>query len=471
MLRRILRIIGSARQLGGRSRIGRTHARVSGTPTFHTVFNCAVTGKSSFASTIARAALSVVLLLSAHYSVAQDAQSLCSEDNDRIYQIRIIERSSGKQAGLGSGFLVSADGLIVSNYHVVAEFTNYPDRYSVEFVSNSGEEGELALVNLDVVNDLALLRRADPPGYYIELGTALPAHGESIYSIGNPHDLGWTVIPGTYNGIAAHSVYERIHFSGSVNPGMSGGPVLNAAGKVIGVNVATAGNQLSFLVPLHRVAAFLERSPHTPLELDDIDPMIAGQLKSYQRGIVTEIIDRPWGSASFGAATIPREIAAFIKCWGYSDDDPEIEYQHTATTCSSEEQVYLSRNFESGNIVYQFNWLETKELNTFQFYNMLRQKIAAAYPDNDAGKEDVTDFVCTDDFVAAGPQENQNVVTKATFCVREYKKYSGLYDILYFGITVHSRLSALISHFTMSGVERDLGQAFTRKFIASIAWK
>ena len=52
---------------------------------------------------------------------AQDAKSLFSEYNDRIYQIRIIERSTGKQAGLGSGFLVSADGRIVTNYHVINE--------------------------------------------------------------------------------------------------------------------------------------------------------------------------------------------------------------------------------------------------------------------------------------------------------------------------------------------------------------
>ena len=136
---------------------------------------------------------------------AQDAKALFSEYSDRIYQVRIIDRSSGKQAGLGSGFLINAEGFLVTNYHVVSAFTNHPDRFNVEYVRNDGEKGSLTLVNLDVVNDLALLKLDQSPGYFIELANTLPSHGELIYSIGNPHDLCWTVSPGTYNGITAHS--------------------------------------------------------------------------------------------------------------------------------------------------------------------------------------------------------------------------------------------------------------------------
>jgi len=402
---------------------------------------------------------------------AQDAKSLFGEYSDRIYQVRIIDRSSGKQAGLGSGFLISADGLLVTNYHVIAEYTNHPERFSIEFVRHDGEKGALSLVNLDVVDDLALLRLNDAPGYFLNLASSLPAHGEAIYSIGNPHDLGWTVIPGTYNGIAAYSVYERIHFSGSVNPGMSGGPVLNAGGEVIGVNVATAGNQMSFLVPLNRLAAFVMMSVEAPIDITSIDAIIAAQLRANQREIIGELVAASWGVAEFGETRVPREMAAYVRCWGFSDDDPEIRYSHSATVCNSEELIYLSSEFNTGNIAYQFNWLESDELNFAQFYNLYKEKIATAYPDNDAGKEDVTEFVCHDDFIRSRSLSDDEVVTKSTFCVREYRKYRGLYDILFFGASVHKKTSALISHFTVAGVEQELAQAFMRKFIASIQWK
>lgn len=402
---------------------------------------------------------------------AQDARSLFSEFNDRIYQIRIIERSTGKQAGLGSGFLVSADGRIVTNFHVVAAYTDAPERYHVEFVRINGESGALDVINFDVVNDLALLRRVDPPGYFLALGDTLPAQGEAIYSIGNPHDLGWTVVPGTYNGITAHSAFERIHFSGSVNPGMSGGPVLNANGEVIGVNVATAGNQLSFLIPLNRLAGFLDRAAGTELTPDDYDAAITAQLGDNQRDMLSRLIEAEWGSVDFGDARVPREISAFIKCWGYVDDDPEIEYQHSATTCNSEDLIYLAHDFSTGNIVYQFNWLESAQLNSFQFYNMLREKIANTYPDNDAGKSDVTNFSCVDEFVNNPAQSGATIVTKMTFCAREYRRYRGIYDVLYFGVSVHDGGSSLISHFTMAGVAPGPAQRFLDKFVASIAWK
>ncbi|HJP35998.1 MAG TPA: serine protease [Gammaproteobacteria bacterium] len=418
------------------------------------------------------AALAATLFFGAAWTaMANDARTLFSEYSDRIYQVRILDRSSGKQAGLGSGFLISADGEFVTNYHVIAEYANHPKRYSIEFVRHNGEKGSLSLINLDVVNDLALLRLDDAPGYYLRLAAGLPAQGESIYSIGNPHDLGWTVIPGTYNGIAAYSVYERIHFSGSVNPGMSGGPVLNAAGRVIGVNVATAGNQLSFLVPLNRLAAFVARSARTAVDVGEIDTVVAKQLKANQREVIGALVRSPWEAANFGDAVVPSELAAHIRCWGFSDDDPEIRYAHSATSCNSEEQIYLSSEFNTGNVAYQFNWLETDELNTLQFYNMYKEKIANAYPDNDAGKEDVTRFVCHEDFVRSRSLGDRQVVTKSAFCVREYRRYRGLYDVLFFGASVHRNKSALISHFTLAGVEQGLALDFARKFVANVQWK
>ncbi len=417
------------------------------------------------------AQLCTLLTITISPAWAQDATALFSEYSNRIHQVRIIDRLSGKQAGLGSGFLINAEGLLVTNYHVVSEYTDHPERYDVEFVRLDGEKGPLSLVKVDVVNDLALLRLDQAPGYFIELATTLPAHGESIYSIGNPHDLGWTVVPGTYNGITAHSLYERIHFSGSVNPGMSGGPVLNQAGQVIGVNVATAGNQLSFLVPLNRLNEFIAQPSPEAIELESLDTAIATQLKANQAEVIGHLVNSAWETADFGDALVPGDMAPYLSCWGFSDDDPEIRYSHSATTCNSEEQIYLSHDFGTGNVAYQFNWLETNELNTMQFYNLYQEKISNAYPDNDAEKEDVTEFECHDDFIRSQSLSNKLVVTKAAYCVREYKRYRGLYDVLFLAASAHATKRALISHFTIAGVDQALAQKFLRKFIASVQWK
>ncbi len=411
------------------------------------------------------------LMLNPDLLPAQDAISLFKQYNDRIYQIRILEQASGKQAALGSGFQISADGTVVTNYHVVSEYTKHPERYRIEFAGFDGRQGELMLVDIDVINDLALLKKADTTGQYLELANGLPLQGEAIYSLGNPHDLGLTVVPGTYNGMAAYSLYERIHFSGSINPGMSGGPALNSAGQVIGVNVATSGNQISFLVPLDRLADLINRPRNGPIQLDDINSIITAQLMQNQQRVIGDLINNDWQTTTFKQANIPNEIAGYIRCWGMSADDPDLAYENIMSVCSQEENIYLSGSFTTGTIVYQFNWLESDGLNVVQFYNAYQTQIESVFPDNAAGKEDVTSFECHEDFHAKqSAGQDREIITKGTFCARQYRQYPGLYDVLYLGATVNENRSGLVSHFTLAGVSMEMAQQFTRKFLASITW-
>ena len=422
--------------------------------------------------TITKTGLLLVVCLSAFYSQAygQDAMSLFNQYSNRIYQIRIIEQASGKQAALGSGFQISGDGTIVTNYHVVSGYTNYLGRFRIEYASSDGSRGELQLVDIDVIHDLALVKRDDYLGQYLEIAGSLPLQGEMIYSLGNPHDLGLTVVPGTYNGIAAHSFYKRIHFSGSINPGMSGGPVLNSEGKVIGVNVATAGNQISFLVPLNNLSALIDRPRSGAIDLVNIDSIITGQLLLNQQEIIGELVNEEWLTSEFRGASVPTEIAEYIRCWGTSGADPDNLYDNFMSVCSQDEYIFLADSFTTGNIVYQFNWLESDELNLFQFYNMYQTQIENVYPDNYAGKDDVTNFKCHEDFLAKESGQDQSIVTKGTFCARAYKKYPGLFDVLYLGASVHESRKGLVSHFTLAGVSMDMALEFTRKFLEGITW-
>ena len=202
--------------------------------------------------------IALLMFCFASVALAQSYEQLYSEYRGSLYQIRLIEQSSNSKAGLGSGFQISADGLIATNYHVVSEAVKDPEKYNLQYLSVDGDEGELELLDVDVVNDLAILRQKGNAGAeFLKLAQTPPSNGETIISMGNPLDLGMTLVPGTYNGIAGGSFYDRIHFSGSINPGMSGGPVINRHGQVVGINVATAGNQISFLVPVDKLVALL----------------------------------------------------------------------------------------------------------------------------------------------------------------------------------------------------------------------
>ncbi len=188
-----------------------------------------------------------------------EAKILYNKYQDSVYQIRVIEVASGEKSTIGSGFQITPEGHIATNYHVVSKLIHDPDLYRLEYVQPTGETRELTLLDVDVIHDLAIVRSADFHDASMPLGDAALENGTRIYSLGNPKDLGMSIVEGTYNGLLKESLYERIFFSGSINPGMSGGPAIDSEGDAIGVNVSVMrGNQLSFLVPVHYLKALLK---------------------------------------------------------------------------------------------------------------------------------------------------------------------------------------------------------------------
>src|SRR5258708_25717723 len=220
------------------------------------------------------------------------AERVYESAKPRILQIRTLLQAAGRQSSLGSGFLVSADGLAITNYHVVSRFALDPKTYRLEFIAPDGSKGSLKLLAIDALHDLAVVQvaRAGLPYFDFDrraLAGKLPK-GERIYAMGKPLDLGFTIIEGTYNGLVDKSYDERIHFSGAINPGMSGGPVAGSDGRIVGVNVAKRldGEQVGFLVPARFAAELIERARKGPaLAVDKAKEEGGRQLDRWQAAV------------------------------------------------------------------------------------------------------------------------------------------------------------------------------------------
>ena len=172
------------------------------------------------------------------------------------------------QEGIGTGFIVGESGLIVTNSHVVDDPRG---EYSV--ILKDGTTYEVKKVNLDENSDLAIVE-IDARGLpVIELGDSENLKvGQTAIAIGNA--LGRyqnTVTVGVISGIARElrassgmgsiSTYEgAIQTDAALNPGNSGGPLLNSSGQVIGINVATTlgADNISFAIPINDLKPVLE---------------------------------------------------------------------------------------------------------------------------------------------------------------------------------------------------------------------
>ncbi|MCX2801025.1 S1C family serine protease [Microbulbifer thermotolerans] len=412
---------------------------------------------------------------------AQSYEKLYSDYRDSLYQIRLIEKSSNSKTGLGSGFQISPDGLIATNYHVVAEAVRDPDKYQLEYLSVDGTKGKLTLLDIDVINDLALLQQDKPGPDHLLLAEDTPKKGETIISLGNPLDLGMTLIPGTYNGIASGSFYDRIHFAGSINPGMSGGPAINTRGRVVGINVATAGNQVSFLVPVEKLAALLKhfRTQNNKLDLKQVTYQ---QLLANQRRIIDAVLKAEWSKRSLGEAKVVGEIVPAIQCWGNTLEDDDNPVKRIDKGCTGQDVVFLADDFNTGRVEYEFFWLEADDkLLPSRFYAEYEAQMSSFYPGNSAGEDDVTNFRCKQAFTSQArdgeaspskPAHNkmEPTIARTSYCVRRYKDFPDLYDIFFLSLSVDQKNRALVSHFTLSGFTRESAAAFTEKFTSEIQW-
>ena len=157
-----------------------------------------------------------------------------------------------RNRGLGSGFIMSSDGYIVTNNHVVRKAEE------IEVILEGGRKYTASIVGTDPFTDLALLK-IDPQGPLpaVEMGSSSALEiGDGVFAIGNPFGLGHTVTAGIVSGKGRALGIGRydnfIQTDAAINPGNSGGPLFNYEGKVVGVNTAVMrrAQGLGFAIPI-----------------------------------------------------------------------------------------------------------------------------------------------------------------------------------------------------------------------------
>lgn len=405
------------------------------------------------------------MLCAGSVTLGNTAESVFEQYHTSIVQVKIIELNAESQSSLGSGFFIAGGNKLATNYHVISSLAMKPDRYRAE-IDYGGETHVLRLLDVDVVNDLAILE-VPTPGAALKLSELEPEQGSTLFSLGNPHNIGLTVVEGNYNGLVEDRFFDQIHFSGAINPGMSGGPVLSEGGDVVGVNVASAGNQIGFLVPIRYLAELLARINETNAPTD-INKTIAHQLDSASELIVNALLEADWSLTELGNAKVLDQIHPAIECWGNSNEKKKLKYFTIAKGCKGRSHIYIDHSFNSGHIEYEFSYYRVEDWPASGFYRSLSKKISGAGPGNASHKDYVGNYQCVDKTVN---RESNKIKRKISYCTRAYKKFKGLFDILYVGTSIDRNDEAIVEHFTISGVSKKNAQAFLKHFIEVVRWQ
>ncbi|MFN6571832.1 HhoA/HhoB/HtrA family serine endopeptidase [Dendronalium sp. ChiSLP03b] len=299
----------------------------------------------------------------------------------------LLERFFGRQSpppervqrGIGSGFITSADGLILTNAHVVAEADN------VTVVLKDGRRLQGNVVGADPVTDVAVVKIKATGLPIVKIGNSdnlLP--GQWAIAIGNPLGLDNTVTQGvisaTQRSIADLGVpTERVDFiqtDAAINPGNSGGPLLNAESEVIGMNTAMirGAQGLGFAIPINtaqRIAAQLIAKgrvdhPYIGIQMAQLSPELRAKINQSKLGLIINqdtgviVLGIVRNSPAARAGLRPGDIIESINGVAIKDTQ-QVQQQLEAVKIGDRLQITINRNGKRLAIVVRPEALPAKE--------------------------------------------------------------------------------------------------------------
>jgi S1-C subfamily serine protease len=289
-------------------------------------------------------------------AIKQNAEAVVSI---MVYDLEVItafDITTGEESvstepryqGSGTGFLISNDGFIITNKHVVEQASEEHGEYQI--VLNSGKKYYAQFIGKDPLSDIAVLKIFDKDLPYVELGNSDDLEiGMTVMTIGNAlgryrNSATKGIISGLGRNLQASDGNGRsmnldnvIQTDAEINHGNSGGPLINLAGKVVGVNTAIddAGSSIGFAIPVNSIKN------------------VINSIREHGR------IIRPYLGVRY--TTITPEIAL--------EEDLSLNYGALITSGTSDSAVMedspASRaGLLDGDIIFEINAIELDEVNT-----------------------------------------------------------------------------------------------------------
>lgn len=217
----------------------------------------------------------LALILTAGGVTSVSGNSNCDEPMPKLFErvspsvvsiagltVDAFKINSRVNIGVGSGFIIDGEGLILTNSHVVF------GRQAITVTLDDGSKTEAKLLGADPIFDIAVLRIAARPGGHpvVALGNSDSVRiGEDVIAIGNPFGLEQTLTRGVISGLnriipgSPFLTLPLIQTDASINPGNSGGPLMNRCGEVIGINtsILAEAQNIGFAIPINVAKSIL----------------------------------------------------------------------------------------------------------------------------------------------------------------------------------------------------------------------
>ena len=224
---------------------------------------------------------------------AEDFENLAALVKPSIVIVESVDRV-GREGGRGTGFVVSQDGIIATNFHVIGEHRDFKIRFA-----NGESYSPQAILAIDRENDLALIKIDATNLPVLQLGDSDKiSPGQSIFAIGNPLGYGHSVSRGVVAAIRELEFGDGralVQVAIPIEPGSSGSPTLDLDGNVIAILAIKSGGAMGFGIPVNKLNLLLKKQNPLPMKkwltigaLDELEweSILSGSWKQ-RAGVIT----------------------------------------------------------------------------------------------------------------------------------------------------------------------------------------
>jgi len=247
---------------------------------------------------------------------------------------------------------------------------------------------------------------------------------------------------------------------------MSGGPAITDDGGLVGVNVQTAGNQVSFLVPGSYVQALVDRLSPGKAEPVSFMEEIERQLFENQDDYMKRFLDSQFTEVELSDYLAPGKGFDAFKCWSDIEKKEEQPYTLVRYSCMTQDSLYLTGDYSTGEIFFTHRLFSSDTLTRFQFANLVQSVFEMSWSGVGGIEEHYTNFRCETRFV-----DVDSLDAEAVFCIRGHKLFAGLYDAVLRIVPLNQDNESLITQLRLTGVSWPNLKAAVAKYFSGIKWQ
>lgn len=409
---------------------------------------------------------------------ANTATNLFKKIKKSVYLVKTAMKINSPKVSYGSGFAISKDGLIITNYHVIFSVLNDKNNENKVFVEINGKDYLAKILNIDIIHDLALLKITGPKLPRLKISTKVVSRGEKIFSIGVPKDLSMSINEGNYNGIINQSPYEQIHMSTTLNSGMSGGPTIDEKGNIIGVNVAYLKNSqnISFAIPSKYILKLLKNKNNNKFVMNNkkFHAILKKQIIDVQESLTQNIFlkhkNKEKRENKLGGWSLPTP-SKNLKCWSQnaSKFDPSVKIGQQF--CNMISGLYVDEETYTGNFDINYFSIENKLRNLWQYYYFLYNfynfegEVFDDYFTNQMVSITIPD--CREEVVI----NKYKIPFKVNYCIKGYVNIPGIYDVKFKAINLSTHGKSILLRANLRGFARDNIKKFIGHQLSMINWE